>query len=181
MGMLPPGAALRRDGAQVGDAVCVTGTLGDAALGLDRIGAGDVDSRAMRARLDRPQPRVAEGLVLRGHAHAAIDLSDGLAGDLGHILDASGVGALIQADALPSSAAFRRLTLSAQRLDLQARGGDDYELCVCLPPERVAALQAQCEAPLTVIGQITAEPGLRFVDAAGATIAVPPHGYRHFE
>lgn len=178
MGVVPRGQALRRSGARVGDAVCVTGTLGDAALGLQR---WDHAEAMLRARLDRPEPRVTAGLALRAFAHAAIDLSDGLAGDLAHVLTASGLGARIEAERLPMSADFARLRRPAGRLALQAQGGDDYELCVCLPADRVETARAALDVPLTVIGQITAEPGLRFVDGAGANIAISPHGYRHFE
>lgn len=181
MGVVPAGTALRRDGALAGDVVCVTGTLGDAALAL-RLGE-DLNAPGLRARLDRPQPRLAAGLALRGLAHAAIDLSDGLAGDLGHVLRASDVGARIVVDQLPAARDFlRHLTADMSRVALQAQGGDDYELCVCLPPDRVEAARAALEGlPLTVVGEIMAERGLRFVDGAGATIAVPSHGYRHFE
>ncbi|MGH8519450.1 MAG: thiamine-phosphate kinase [Panacagrimonas sp.] len=181
MGVVPSGTALRREGARAGDAICVTGTLGDAALAL-RLGAG-VEVPGLRARLDRPQPRLVAGQVLRDLAHAAIDLSDGLAGDLSHVLRASGVGARIEADRLPASKDFlRHLTADMSRVGLQAQGGDDYELCVCMPAEAVETAIARLEGlPLAVVGQITAERGLRFVDGAGATIAVPPHGYRHFE
>ena len=182
MGVVPAGTALRRDGARAGDVICVTGTLGDAALGLRLLGS-EVDVPGLRARLDRPQPRLAAGQALRGLAHAAIDLSDGLAGDLAHVLRASGVGARIEADRLPASKDFlRHLTADMSRVALQAQGGDDYELCVCLPAQALEAAIASLEGlPLTVVGEITAERGLRFVDGAGATIAVPPHGYRHFE
>ncbi|MCC2658624.1 MAG: thiL [Panacagrimonas sp.] len=181
MGVVPAGRALRRDGARPGDAVCVTGTLGDAALALRR--GADLDGDALRARLDRPTPRLAAGLALRDRAHAAIDLSDGLAGDLGHILRASDVGARIEADRLPASKEFlRHLSAEMSRVALQAQGGDDYELCVCLPPDALERARADLDGlPLTVIGEITVERGLRFVDGAGATIAVPPHGYRHFD
>jgi len=137
----------------------------------------------LRRRLDRPEPRIAAGLRLRGLASAAIDLSDGLAGDLSHILRASGVGADIDASQLPTSPAFleRLGEVDASRLTLQAQGGDDYELCVCLPPGHLAGARASLDVPLTVIGCLSPESGLRFVDASGATIAVPPHGYRHFE
>lgn len=179
MGLVPSGTALRRDGAQIGDAVCVTGTLGDAALALADVLGGRV-AGDLRARLDRPEPRVTAGLALRDLAHAAIDLSDGLGGDLAHVLAASGLGATIDADALPMSVQFAQ-RVPVDRRALQIRGGDDYELCVCLPADRVDEARMRLDVPLTVIGCITAETGLRFVDASGATIAIPPHGYRHFE
>lgn len=181
LGEVPLAKALRRDGGRAGDLVCVTGTLGDAALAL-RLGAKA--GEALRQRLDRPQPRVAAGLRLRGLASAAIDLSDGLAGDLSHILRASRVGADIDASQLPASPEFLDRFADVQdssRLALQARGGDDYELCVCLAPGHLEGARASLEVPLTVIGCLSPEPGLRFVDGSGATIAFPPHGYRHFE
>jgi thiamine-monophosphate kinase len=181
LGVVPAGTALRRDAARAGDVVCVTGTLGDAALAL-RLGR-ELAPPALRDRLDRPVPRLEAGVALRGLAHAAIDLSDGLAGDLAHVLAASGVGARIEADRLPASADFlRHLTADMSRIALQAQGGDDYELCVCLPAEAVEPARAALSGvDLSVVGEITAERGLRFVDGAGATIAVPSHGYRHFD
>ncbi|MEQ1438281.1 thiamine-phosphate kinase [Fontimonas sp. SYSU GA230001] len=180
MGEVPVGQALPRDGARVGDAVCVTGTLGDAAAGLAALQDGVRDTPLL-SRLNRPEPRVAAGLALHGLAHAAIDLSDGLAGDLQHILDASGVGAVVQVDALPVSGALRRRFPDREsRLPLQLCGGDDYELCLCVPPDRLAAARTVLDVPLTVIGEITAERGLRFVDGAGITVSVQRTAYRHF-
>lgn len=179
IGSVPAGQALRRDGARVGDLVCVTGTLGDAALAL-REANNPACPPELRARLNRPQPRLTAGLTLRGQAHAAIDLSDGLAGDLTHVLTASGVGAQLRADLLPASAAFEQHAPAAEKLALQVQGGDDYELCVCLPPDAVSGLAAQLDVPLTVIGRVTAEPGLRITGADGVTIPVSSHGYRHF-
>ncbi|MBL6750207.1 MAG: thiamine-phosphate kinase [Nevskia sp.] len=188
VGSVPEAAALRRDGARPGDAVCVTGTLGDAALALQNLGKGpaapatQADADFLRRRLDRPQPRLAAGLALRGLAHAAIDLSDGLAGDLAHVLESSGVGAEVQVARLPMSPAFERLAVPAQRLRLQAGGGDDYELCLCLPPEHLAEARRRLDLPLTEIGRITAAPGLRWLDEGGAALAPQPqlHGYDHF-
>lgn len=180
MGWVPAGAALRRSGARPGDRVCVTGTLGDAALALRERGCS-TRSEDLQQRLDRPQPRVAAGLALRGLASAAIDLSDGLAGDLGHILSASRVGAEIDAAALPMSETFRQRTVIEERLALQAQGGDDYELCVCVPPEQLAAAQqAVGDVPLTEIGRITAEPGLKVRDANGMLAPLEARGYVHF-
>lgn len=186
MGTVPAGKAVRRTGAKVGDAVCVTGTLGDAALAL-RLGQGggkgearSADLEALRARLNRPSPRVAAGAALREFAHAAIDLSDGLAGDLSHILEASGVGAEIRAAALPASQAFKSLSESDQRIELQASGGDDYELCICLPPADVKKLQKKLDVRVTEIGRIVKGQGLSILDAKGKKLAIAPHGYRHF-
>ena len=179
MGEVAPGQALRRDGARPGDRICVTGTLGDAALALRLLDRPGLPPQ-LRQRLDRPTPRIAAGLALRGLASAALDISDGLAGDLGHILVASGVGAEIDLEALPGSAHFNGLAPSEERAELMLRGGDDYELCVCLPPEAVEEAQQRLDVPLTEIGRITAEPGLRSVDASGDSQAQETCGYRHF-
>lgn len=179
IGSVPAAQALRRDGARVGDLVCITGTLGDAALALRDLELADCPAE-LRQRLNRPQPRVSAGLALRGRAHAAIDLSDGLAGDLLHVLSASGVGAQLRADLLPMSPIFAARTTAADRLALQAQCGDDYELCVCLPPDAVAEVSSRLDVPLSVIGRITAQPGLRITSADGVTIPLSPHGYRHF-
>lgn len=196
VGSVPAAQALRRDGARAGDAICVTGTLGDAALALRRGAAypsladagganaclqTEADDAALRIRLDRPTPRVEAAVALRGLAHAAIDLSDGLAGDLAHVLAASGVGAEIEAERLPMSPAFARLATVDDRLALQAAGGDDYELCFCLPPERLDEARAQLgDLPLTAIGRITAEPGLRWRSADGGWLEPRLQAYRHF-
>ena len=178
LGEAPPGAALRRAGARVGDVVCVTGTLGDAALALRQ---GELAEPSLRTRLDRPQPRVAAGLALRGVARAALDLSDGLLGDLQHILDASDVGAVIDAEALPASPALcAALPDLHARARLQLTGGDDYELCVCLPEAAFDGARAMLDVPLSRIGRITAEPGLRVIDAEGHNITPPTTAYRHF-
>jgi thiamine-monophosphate kinase len=124
---------------------------------------------------------VKAGLALRGEAHAVIDISDGLAGDLQHILDASKVGADVRADRLPASAEFRERAEPEQRLGLQVAGGDDYELCVCLPEASVKRVARRLDVPLTVVGKVTRKRGLRFVDAAGAAITQDLQGYRHFE
>jgi thiamine-monophosphate kinase len=188
MGTLPVGVARGRGGAQPGDWICVTGTLGDAAAGLALWrnagrpeGMAEDDAAFLEARLRRPQPRVAAGLALLGLAHAAIDLSDGLAGDLQHILDASRVGADVDIERLPASPALGRFAAGVARWRLQVCGGDDYELCLCLPP---AAFEAACRAlaplPLTRIGEITALPGLRWRDGAGHEQPLPDSAYRHF-
>ena len=180
-GRVPAGQALRRSGAKPGDRVCVTGTLGDAALALQRLElANEADDRWLRGRLDRPEPRLTAGLALRGIATAALDLSDGLAGDLAHLLEASGCGACIEVDHLPMSPAFERLTQADQRLALQAAGGDDYELCVCISEDRLDAARAALDLPLSVIGKVTAEPGLRWLDAHGQIFEPRLSGYRHF-
>jgi thiamine-monophosphate kinase len=181
IGDVPQGQALRRDRARAGDLICVTGTLGDAAAGLQELQAGRVPDEHLLRRLNRPQPRVSAGLALRGIATAMIDLSDGLAGDLQHILDASGVGATLDVGALPSSAALVAHSAGAEaRQPLQLGGGDDYELCLCMPAERFVEACRVVDVPLTVIGQITAERGFRLHAGDGATMAAPSSGYQHF-
>ncbi|HSW13308.1 MAG TPA: thiamine-phosphate kinase [Solimonas sp.] len=179
IGTVAPGAALRRDAARSGDRICVTGTLGDAALALRRLSDPGLPA-ALRQRLDRPTPRNAAGLALRGLATAAIDLSDGLAGDLGHVLAASGVGAEIDVAKLPASAHFNGLSAAADRVELQLQGGDDYELCVCLPPDCIEEAQRRLDVPLTEIGRITSDRGLRCLDEAGQVLPVDARGYTHF-
>src|SRR5690606_4164716 len=135
-GLVEPGRALRRDGARSGDDVWVTGTPGDAAGALAQWRAGGERDAALRARLERPAPRVEAGLALAGLAHAAIDVSDGLLADLGHVCAASGVGMEIELEALPVSPMLVATFDAAQRRILQCTGGDDYELCFTLPPGR---------------------------------------------
>lgn len=187
LGIVPAGGALRRSGAQAGDRICVSGTLGDAALALDRWRAGGDpgadDAPSLRARLDRPTPRLALGEALRGIAHAAIDLSDGLAADLAHVLEASGVGAQVYAARLPASTAFDRLAPAADRARLQLAGGDDYELCLCIAPSQLSEARRRAAAlgcALTDIGEIEAGSGLGVVDTHGAPLALSELGYRHF-
>ncbi len=182
-GEVDAGTALRRDGARAGDTVCVTGTLGDAALALQELASAsraDPCGGALQQRLARPLPRVAAGAALRGLAHAAIDLSDGLCGDLMHVLRASGVGARIDLDSLPMSAAFKSRVPPGQRHRLQACGGDDYELCLCLPPERMAEAAGAIDVGLTPVGVITDTGRLELRDATGAPVALEMTAYRHF-
>lgn len=180
MGWVKPGEALCRDGAIEGDLICVTGTLGDAALALQLMRQGSSNHR-LRRRLDRPTPRVEAGRKLANCATAAIDLSDGLAGDLQHILTASQRGAELRADQLPCSGEFAAQA-GADALALQLHGGDDYELCVCLRGGDFAAMQPELAAlgvPLTVIGVVTAAPGLRLRQGASLHM-LEPHGFQHF-
>jgi len=184
-GFVPQGKALRRDAAQPGDLICVTGTLGDAGLGL-RIAQGKLAAPAPYAeyllgRLERPVPRVETGLALRGLAHAAIDVSDGLVADLGHILDSSGVGATVQVERIPVSAAFRELV--ADDWNTALGSGDDYELCFTLPPERRAELEKSCAERgecCTCIGVIEQRPGLRLLRNDGSAFDLAAQGYDHF-
>lgn len=181
MGLVEPGRALRRDGARVGDEVWVTGTLGDAAGGLALLDREPVP--ALRARLDRPTPRVAAGRALFGIATACVDVSDGLLADLGHVCARSHVAAHIDVDALPASAALREAFGEADRIALQASGGDDYELCFTAPADAgadIGAVWAQLGLRFTRIGRIVAGEGVHPVDAKSQPWSSPRRGYDHF-
>lgn len=182
-GLVPPGQAVRRRGAKPGDLVCVSGTLGDAGLALRRLLAGAPLSAELRRRLDRPEPRVALGLDLRGLASAMIDCSDGLAADLGHILEASGVGAELDLATLPLSPEVAAAVQAEGDWGLPLASGDDYELCFTLPPAHrpaLAGLASAGGAPLTVIGHIVREPGLRCRLPDGTELPLGRRGYDHF-
>ena len=181
MGLVESGRALRRDGARVGDEVWVTGTLGDAAGGLALLDREAVP--ALRARLDRPTPRVAAGRALAGIATACVDVSDGLLADLGHVCARSHVAAHIDVDALPASAALREAFGEADRIALQASGGDDYELCFTAPADAgadIGAVSAQLGLRFTRIGRIVAGEGVHPVDAKSQPWSSPRRGYDHF-
>ena len=185
-GEIPSGKALRRDAAIAGDDLWVSGTLGDARLALAALQntlALDAASLAIAAeRLHRPTPRVALGMALRDIAHAAIDVSDGLLGDLGHILKRSHVGAVINADALPYDAILLATQPGETQHEFALNGGDDYELCFTAPTSHRDAVQAAALASSTVvtrIGSITAA-GLQVTDANGKTLAITPNSFDHF-
>lgn len=185
MGTLPAVQALRRDGAQAGDEVWVSGRLGDAALALAHLQGKVVLSAdelvACLPALHSPQPRVALGLALRGIAHSAIDISDGLLADLGHILTASKVGAVLDYAALPMSDVLRSHAEFAQSCVLA--GGDDYELCFTAPAMQHAELlriAQQLALPLSCIGKVVAGNGCVVHDARGASIQLKSGGYEHF-
>lgn len=187
-GELAPGQALRRAAARPGDDVWISGTLGDARLALAAY-RGELTLTAQQlaaaaARMHAPTARVALGRALAegGLAHAALDISDGLAGDLAHILAASQVGATLNLDALPAGAVLARQPLALRRR-FTAAGGDDYELCfTAAPAQRGAIVQAAaaCATPVTRVGAIDAAPGLRWTDAAGAALAFDAAGWDHF-
>ena len=187
MGEVPQGQALLRSGACVGDDVYVSGTLGDARLALE-VFRGTLtlhaeQFEAVRRAMECPTPRVALGQALRGVAHSAIDVSDGLLGDLGHILRRSGVGATLHADALPKSALLAAQPLDVRR-EMGLAGGDDYELVFTAAPDRREAVQRAAESaatPVTRIGRIEAASGLRLVDAEGAALANTFSGFDHFK
>jgi len=187
-GELAPGTALRRDAARPGDDVWISGTLGDARLALadslDELALDEADRRQAAPRLHAPSPRVALGRLLAGErlAHAALDISDGLVGDLGHILAASKVGALLDVDALPAGPALARQPRDLRRR-FTAAGGDDYELCFTAPAanrDAILAAGQRSATPVTRVGSIEAEPGLRLVDGGGAPLALHLRGWDHF-
>jgi thiamine-monophosphate kinase len=189
-GEVPAGQALLRSGASAGDDLWVSGTLGDARLALQAF-RGTVSLpqevlAAARVRLEQPLPRVALGSVLRGIATSAIDISDGLVGDLGHVLKQSKVGATIElARAIEVFAATRGgFELPARQVEeLVLAGGDDYELAFTAPVARrgeVEAAAATARTTVTRIGRIDAEPGLRVVDSRGQALQRSPAGFDHF-
>jgi thiamine-monophosphate kinase len=190
LGEVPAGKALRRDSARTGDDVYISGSLGDAALAVaalaGRIALEAGALKAVRARLDRPQPRIALGIALRDIASAAIDVSDGLTGDLAHVLGRSHVGALIDLAAIPRSRALAaRLegTDRALALDCLLAGGDDYELLFTASPEvapRIAEIARDMALPLTRIGSITGTAGLVVNDERGVPLPLLPPAYDHF-
>ncbi|WP_266170082.1 thiamine-phosphate kinase [Dyella subtropica] len=188
-GFVPPGKALTRAGAKVGDVVLVTGTLGDAAAGLyllqhgGRVEAGDAPRDYLVGRLNRPTPRLAAGVALRDRANACLDISDGLLADLGHICEESSVGAEIDSVLLPRSSALLGLFDETSTRDFALSGGDDYELCFTVPSTRVADVQADlarlgCGA--TRIGRIVEGSGVRVREADGSWLEPARQGWDHF-
>ncbi len=189
LGRVPAGTALRRTGARAGDLIYVSGTIGDGALGLkavrgeiEGLEAGQRDFLARRYRL--PRPRLELGQRLRGLARGVIDISDGLAADLGHICRLAGCGAEVEAARVPLSEAARAaLAMAPDLLVAALTGGDDYELLFTLAPPREAAIAALGEEnalPLTCIGRITRSGGVRVIDSKGTPLDLGEGGYRHF-
>jgi thiamine-monophosphate kinase len=182
MGLVEQGSALRRDRAQVGDDVWVTGTLGDAAAALEALLERREVPVSLRRRLDRPTPRIAAGLRLSALAHACIDISDGLLADLAHVCERSDVGAEIDLADLPVSAELAAVQ-SAERRRWQACGGDDYELCFTASPrDRDLIVQALdfTDVSATRIGRIVAGQGVRAFDADRQEWRPHSRGYEHF-
>ncbi len=193
-GLLPAGTALTRAGAKAGDVILVCGRLGWAAAGLalkqcglpDEVRASipaSIQAQCIVA-LDRPRPWVAVGCALRGIASSAIDVSDGLLADLGHLLKASGVGADLQLESLPGYRELRQHLGAERARDFVLAGGDDYALCFTVPPRlRDAALSAlqACDAlEFAEVGCIRAAPGLQVVDADGESVNLERKGWDHF-
>ena len=207
-GLVEPGRALRRDGARAGDDIWVTGTLGDAAGALallQRVSepvlasaceAGpilpaddEVDPRiaaalsGLRPRLDRPTPRVEMGRSLAGVAHSGIDISDGLLADLGHICQGSRLAAEVEVDRLPCSPALADNFDDTRRRELQATGGDDYELCFTAElamRERIEAIAVASRTAITRVGHMAEGEGVRAIDRDGAQWQPRQAGYVHF-
>jgi thiamine-monophosphate kinase len=188
-GEVPAGGALLRGGARAGDDLYVSGTLGDARLALEVFRGTLVlpaDAfEAARERMEQPTPRVALGQALRGIASSAIDVSDGLLGDLGHILQASNVGAQVDTTAVVACLGIGNTPAldATRRLQYTLAGGDDYELAFTAPAAArtaVAAAAATAQTPVTRIGRIEAETGLRLVDAQGAPVTRQFPGFDHF-
>lgn len=183
-GFVPAGQAVTRAGARPGDLVCVSGTLGDAALALRLLLAGETPPTGLLARLERPTPRIALGLALRGSASAMIDCSDGVAADLGHILEAGGVGAEIGLDTLPLSNDVARVVEESGDWSLPLSSGDDYELCFCLPEGmgwRLPELTSASGCRVTVIGRVTGTGGLICLRPDGSRMASESPGFDHFD
>lgn len=187
-GEAPIGQALRRNGATPGDLVFVSGTIGDAALGLravqgDLPGLDEGSASALASRYRLPEPRLALGIELIGVASAAADVSDGLVADLGHIADASGVGAVVHWDCVPMSTAARSAAVLVDDLPTAIlTGGDDYELVFTVPPDAAEGLPALAERlkiPLSEIGVVKTGAGVRVVGADGQDVPLVKTGYVH--
>jgi len=186
-GEVPPGQALLRSGAQAGDDLYISGQVGDARLALEAFRghvnlSGDSFTR-VRSAMEMPQPRVALGLALRGVASSAIDVSDGLLGDLAHVLKRSDVGATVDADSLPLSADLRAQSQQWQRT-CGLSGGDDYELLFTAATAQAARVAEAARAAgerVTRIGRIDAAPGLRLVDQHGKPVTFVSRSFDHFK
>lgn len=192
LGQAPRHQSVYRSGAQVGDDVWVTGTLGGAKAGLEALlrpeQVAHVDAQAALSRYRRPRPRLREAQYLRQHGslHSLLDISDGLSSDLGHICEASGVGARLFAEAIPYHEDVKQIALAIQAdpLDLALHGGEDFELCLTAPPGRIAELQQaferQFDCPLVRVGTIQAGTGIALSRADGSQVPLSAQGYDHF-
>jgi thiamine-monophosphate kinase len=188
LGYLPRSSALLRSGAQAGDLIVVTGTLGDAAAGLQclrepALNSGDANAvQALIARFEYPTPRVAMGIAARGIASAAMDLSDGLAGDLPKLAQASGLGAVVNVDKLPLSSALQAVAPPTQARDWALGGGEDYELLFTVAPPRYVALHSAAQRlnlTLSIIGEMRAAAGESWL-LDGTAFAPRSSGFDHF-
>lgn len=188
MGFVPPKAAPLRSGAKAGDVIFVTGTIGDAGLGLSIITGehkpvNEENSRFLVQRFNKPTPRVALGLAIRNIASSAIDLSDGLAGDLKHILESSNVGAIIELESLPLSEALLSECDLDRAIQYALSSGDDYELCFTVPEDDIEKLERSLKSTGCVykqIGRITGGSGITYIQD-GNTVDLQMSGYSHFK
>jgi thiamine-monophosphate kinase len=189
MGEVPNGQAVRRDGAKSGDEIWVSGSLGGAALAVHKIQKNTLDAKkpgdqSLLEKLQCPQPRISLGLALRGIAHSAIDLSDGLIADLGHILDSSKLGATIDWSKIPHFDSVPE-NLSIENIQSFAlAGGDDYELCFTAPSNRhsdIINIGKSLGIPLSQVGTIKANEGLIVLDDENNPISIQGTGYDHFK
>ncbi|WP_180168077.1 thiamine-phosphate kinase [Acinetobacter sp. YH12035] len=173
LGWVDTGQAVPRSGAKPGDLICVSGTVGDAAFALNHLG------HPLQQRLDYPTPRCQLGTALKGLANSMIDVSDGLAQDLGHILKASGIGAKLALEKLPISPTLQALN-DEQRWQYALAGGDDYELCFTISPQNYEKLlQKQLDVSISIIGSIQQQHGLTF-EKDGVDHSLQFNGYQHF-
>ncbi len=188
MGFVDADNIMRRDAARPGDVIYVSGTLGDAAAGLRIVQQGqavDENGSWLISRLNRPEPRVELGMMVSACCKCAIDISDGLAADLGHILEASQCGATVNIDAIPLSHQLVEFSLNRDEVDWNRvlSGGDDYELCLVVEPgneNNLMQIASQIALPLTRIGVIEQHGSLAFVDQAGKKYLLDQAGYEHF-
>ena len=187
IGEVPLGQALQRNSAQAGDEVWVSGQLGSAALALayrqGRLFMEQIDAAKVLPALYLPQPRVALGMALRGIAHSAIDISDGLLADLGHILHASRVGAAVEFAHVPVAEVTQTYLENPVARECVLAGGDDYELCFTAPSDRheaVIAAGAQAGIAVTRVGRITEQAGIQVLNAQGEPMTIDKTGYDHF-
>jgi thiamine-monophosphate kinase len=182
MGWVPIGQAITRSGAQIGDVIMVSGSLGDSAAGLQIMQHQRDAVDTLSQRFWNPTPRIALGQWLRNKATACLDVSDGLVQDLGHILTASGCGADLQLQDLPLSTELQAYATLSQAHNYALNGGEDFELCFTLPPHLVIQAKAYSQLqnlPLTAIGCVSAELGCRIWNG-GKGLFTPPQGYQHF-
>jgi thiamine-monophosphate kinase len=182
LGVVEKGQALLRSGAQPGDLVVVSGAPGAAARALSAMQEGREPEPSGRMALEFPQPRINVGSALVKRATSCIDLSDGLAADLGHVLEQSGVGAELELDRLPVPPGLENLA-EEQRWRLQLAGGDDYELCFTIPPDRAVELDQlsdSCGVALTSVGTIVTRTGLELITKDGGRFELASAGFRHF-
>jgi thiamine-monophosphate kinase len=191
MGEVPRGQALRRDGARVGDDVWVSGEIGAAGIAVEvlrgRLRVAPAQQRALEERLHRPTPRLALGIRLRRLARSAIDISDGLIADLGHICERSRVAARVNWESLPATPLVRALAQSRRGAGALLAGGDDYELCFTAPSRRraaVVAAAAKARTPVALVGKIVRperlQPLVQVIDSIGKPLRVERKGYDHF-